>query len=184
MYQETTCTEELLDQYIETLKDTNEKLEELQSELNQGNTTDDKLNYDIDVVRSWKSNLEYAIAWMKTGHNPEFSRAIERRAAYQNEKPIDPLLMQRYFRSTENYYAWDNASKEHVITPSERILLDKVMDALTEKELEVYMMARGNCFSQYKTAQLMGVSRSSVKTWLSRANKKIARILAAMEGEA
>ncbi|SHL24869.1 hypothetical protein SAMN04487918_1011863 [Bacillus sp. bc15] len=48
---------------------------------------------------------------------PGKKRGIERRAAYEREKPCDPLLMQRYVRSIEMpVHEWDSETKESVIS--------------------------------------------------------------------
>ena len=193
-YIETNNVEELLQQYERTLWETKEKLQEIEEEIQTYSVIyEDKCAEenvkawaremakpyleDKEVISSWKRNLEYSITWMKTGHRPGLKRGIERRAAYQNEKPVDPLLMQRYFRSSINPYDWDQEEKEYVITPSEQEILNEAMSVLSEKEREVYILARGNGHSQYKVAEMMKLSRSSVRNMLERADKKIAMIM-------
>jgi positive control factor len=139
------------------------------------------LRNDLSVVSSWERNIQYSLEWMRTARCPGSTRGIERRAAYEREKPFDPLLMQRFFRSIEPIYFWDKEPKENVITPSEKQVISKVLKVLTDKELEVYLMARGNSFSQYKIANLMDISRASVQTMIKRADKKIAKILSTTE---
>lgn len=193
-YIETNNVEELLQQYELTLMDTKKSLREIEEEIQTYAAIYEDLCAnenvkawaremaapfleDKEVISSWKRNLEYSIAWMKTGHRPGLKRGIERRAAYQNEKPVDPLLMQRYFRSSINPYDWDQEEKEYVITPSEQEILNQAMSVLTEKEREVYILARGNGHSQYKVAGMMNLSRSRVRNMLERADKKIAKIM-------
>nr|WP_242055351.1 sigma factor-like helix-turn-helix DNA-binding protein [Cytobacillus firmus] len=186
----------MLRQYKETLVDTEKKLDELEKELAPYKAiyTDTKqlksvrinakeasqfIRHEASIYRSIRNELEFAICWMKNGHSPESKRGIERRASYQIEKPIDPLLMQRYFRSQEACYPWDDGMKEHVVTRSEKEVLSRAMDTLTDKEREVYLMFKGQSFSQYKIADMMNISRSSVKTMISRADKKIHKVISA-----
>ncbi|WP_260288466.1 sigma factor-like helix-turn-helix DNA-binding protein [Peribacillus aracenensis] len=193
-YVETNNVEELLKQYEKSLADTKKTLKNLEEEIQiysviyEDKDTEENVKAwaremaapfleDKEVVASWKRNLEYCMTWMKTGHRPGLKRGIERRAAYQNEKPVDPLLMQRYFRSSTNPYDWDQEEKEYVITPTEQIILNEALAVLSEKEREVYILSRGNGHSQYKVAEMMNLSRSSIKTMLSRADKKIASIM-------
>lgn len=194
IYEKTTCIEHLLDQYEETLEQTNECIEKLEKKIESiSKIFDDKTKsksarlkakeatgkwqHDLNIYRSSRTSLEFAINWMKTGHPPGNIRGVERRAAYEKEKPIDPLLMQRYFRSQEPTYSWDDHEQEHVITPSEKQVIDAAMSSLSPKELEVFLMFKGYSFSQYKIAEMMGISRSSVKTMINRANKKVSKIL-------
>lgn len=198
LYEETTCVEELLIQYKETLKRTNQSIDELKSELApykaiyddanmpqslrmEAKTASAVLQHDLTIYNSIRNELEYTITWMKTGHSPENKRGVERRAAYQNERPIDPLLMQRYFRSNQPMFPWDNEPKEYVVTPTEKLVIDQALSSLTEKELEVFLMNKGKGFTQYKIAELMKISRSSVQTMIKRANKKIAVIINAQQ---
>jgi positive control factor len=54
---------------------------------------------------------------MSTGRRPGLRRGIERRAAYQKERPFDPILIQTYFRSmADNCYEWDNRNSEDIIS--------------------------------------------------------------------
>jgi positive control factor len=136
--------------------------------------------YDKSIVSSWVSNLEYSISCIQTGHPPGSYQGIERRGAHKNTKPIDPLLLQRYFRSQQPQFPWDDHQQEHCITPSEQEVINQALSILSEKELEAYLMYKGYSFSQYKIAEMMGVSRSSVKTMIKRANDKISHILSEM----
>jgi positive control factor len=124
-----------------------------------------------------QGDLEYAIYWMKNGHKPGPNRGIDRKSVYQNTKLVDPIIMQRFYRSSQSAFSWDVEKKENVITPSERIILDKAMAALTEKELEVFLMYKGKGLSQYEIGRLLNISRNSVKSMLARANKKVSKII-------
>lgn len=200
IYQESNNIEELIGQYKQTLRDTNDKIESLKREIDPYKeiyederkskkkrehakaTVSDSL-HELGIYRSIKSSLEYSLRWMEKGHSPENRRGIERLAAYQIEKPIDPLLMQRYFRSHQPEFPWETDTKENVITRSEKELLDKATKTLTKKELEVLLLFKGKSFSQYKIAEMLDISRNSVKTMIRRANKKINAILSEDQGD-
>ncbi|WP_255298967.1 sigma-70 family RNA polymerase sigma factor [Bacillus cereus] len=126
----------------------------------------------VDMI----SDLEFALTWMRTGRRENNSRGIERRAAYQRERAFDPLLMQRYFRSTDdNVYEWDNHLQEHTIGEWEKIQLEDALSVLTEREKEVYLMSRGYCLPYSEIANYLIISRSTVQTMVERAEKKIIR---------
>jgi positive control factor len=152
--------EKLLKQYIETLKTTRNLLEKADDE-------------DKPIIRGMISDLEFAIEWMSTGRRPDNKRGIERRAAYQREKPFDPLLMQKYFRSSEPTYEWDNHEKEDVITSWDRERIEDALSVLTDREREVYLMSRGYCLTYSEIANYLCISSSSVQTMIERAEKKI-----------
>ncbi|WP_027410354.1 sigma-70 family RNA polymerase sigma factor [Anoxybacteroides tepidamans] len=130
---------------------------------------------DKKVIAGMISDLEFTIEWMETGRQPGNRRGIERRAAYQRERSFDPLLMQKYFRSSEPVYEWDDHEKEDVITSWDRERIEDALSVLTDREREVYLMSRGHCLSYSQIANYLCVSSSSVQKMIERAEKKIKR---------
>jgi RNA polymerase sigma-70 factor (ECF subfamily) len=150
-----------VEDYRLTLKETKNLLEKASGE-------------EEDIIKGIISDLEYTIEWMKSGRRPGNKRGIERRAAYQRERPMDPLIIQRYFRSTnEGIYKWDNHVEEDVISISDRLRIDQALTVLTEKEKEIYLMSRGHCLSYSQIARYLCVSRSSVQSTIERAENKL-----------
>lgn len=156
----------------------------MQELINMYNTSLKKLKESRDtatdedkvVLSSMISDLTYALEWMRTAKQPGTRRGIERRASYQREVPVSPLLMQRYFRNSyEDSYRWDNQLKEDVITVTEREMIEDALSVLTEKEKEVYLMSRGYCLSYDRIASYLDIQKSTVQTMVERAEKKIAR---------
>lgn len=147
--------------YKQTLKETKNLLE---------CATDE----DEDIIKGIISDLEYIIEWMSTGRRPGNKRGIERRSAYQRERPIDPLIMQRYFRSTEEIqYEWDDHLQEDAVSYSDECRINQALSVLTEKEKEVYLMSRGHCLTYSQIARILCVSRSTVQTMIERAENKL-----------
>ncbi|MES5869110.1 sigma-70 family RNA polymerase sigma factor [Bacillus cereus group sp. RP32] len=130
---------------------------------------------EIKILTSMISDVTYALEWMKNAKMPGNRRGMERRAAYQREKSYDSLLMQRYFRSTDTTYEWDDENKESVISEWERIKLEDALSTLTKYEREIYIMSRGRGITQEKIAKYLNVSRSTIKTILYRSEIKIAK---------
>jgi positive control factor len=128
---------------------------------------------DKKVIAGMIFDLEYAIEWMTSGRRPGNRRGIERRAAYQRERSFDPLLMQKYFRSSEQIYEWDDHEKEDAITSWDRERIEDALSVLTKKEREVYLMSRGYCLTYSEIANYLCISSSSVQTMIERAEKKI-----------
>ncbi|MCA1042936.1 sigma-70 family RNA polymerase sigma factor [Bacillus toyonensis] len=122
------------------------------------------------------SDLEFTLEWLRTGRRPGNRRGIERRAAYQRERACDPLLMQRYFRGTDNHiYEWDDHHQEHIIGEWDKIRLEDALSLLTAREKEVYFMSRGHCLTYKEIAKCLKLSCSTVQTMIERAEKKIVR---------
>jgi len=128
---------------------------------------------DKKIIRGMISDLEFAIEWMETSRMPGNRRGIERRAAYQREKPFDPLLMQKFFRSSEPVYEWDDHEEESLITEWDRQRIEDALSVLTDREREVYLMSRGYCLTYSEIANYLCISSSSVQTMVERAERKI-----------
>ncbi|EJR61468.1 sigma-70 family RNA polymerase sigma factor [Bacillus cereus VD115] len=153
--------EELIKQYKKSLKNIKKSKETAGKEEHK-------------IYSEMISDLEFALEWMRTAKQPGKTRGIERRAAYEREKPCDPLLMQRYVRSTEMpVYEWDTEVKESVISEWDRIQLEDALSTLTEREREIYVMSRGYGFTQDKISNYLKLQRTTVQEYLKRADKKI-----------
>ncbi|ANB62276.1 RNA polymerase sigma factor, sigma-70 family protein (plasmid) [Anoxybacillus amylolyticus] len=152
--------DELLREYKQTLKETKKLLEKASDE-------------DKKIIKGMISDLEFVIEWLTIGRYPGHKRGIERRAAYRREKLFDPLLMQKYFRSSEPIYKWDDHERESVITSWDRERIEDALSVLTEREKEVYLMSRGYCLTYSEIANYLCISSSSVQTMIERAEKKI-----------
>jgi positive control factor len=130
---------------------------------------------DKSILNAMIRDLEYAIEWMETGRQPGSKRGVERLAAYQRERPFDPLLMQSFFRSQNESYQWEDHEKENIVTSTDRERIEDALSVLTEKEKEVYLMSRGHCLSYSQIANYLCISSSSVQTMIERAEKKISK---------
>ncbi len=127
---------------------------------------------DKKVIAGMIFDLEFAIEWMETERGPGNRRGIERRAAYQCEKIFVPLLTQKYFRSSEPTYEWNDHEKEDVITSWDWERIEDALSVLTDREREVYLMSRGYCLTYSEIASYLCISSSSVQTMIERAEKK------------
>ncbi|MEN8702484.1 sigma factor-like helix-turn-helix DNA-binding protein [Bacillus infantis] len=140
------------------------------------------LEAEDKVLAGMQSDMEFAITWMKTGHHPGVTRGIERRAAYEIEKPFDPLIMQRYFRSEETTYSWDNEKKENVISRYDKELIDRALSGLTDREKETFILAKGYAMNYAKIGKQFNVSKQAISNVIRRAERKIGKFLLAEKG--
>jgi len=152
---------ELIEEYRQALKD-------IRSLQQSASLEDNKL------LGGMASDLQYALEWMQTGRRPGNKRGIERRAAYQRERSFDPLLMQKYFRCSDDVYEWDKTPKEDTLSAVDKELIEDAMCTLTEREREIYLMSRGYCIPYSRIAYFLNVSESTIKNTIARAEKKIA----------
>lgn len=160
--------QELIKEYREALK--------LVRELKDRASEEDKR-----TLASMESDLRYSLQWMRTARRPGSRRGVERLAAYQREKPFDPILVQQYFYSLNRYertslqydpYNMIDA-KHNMISQSDKEKLEDALSCLTRLERDVYLMARGNCIPRGEIACLLGVKKGTVNKILKRADDKI-----------
>lgn len=153
---------ELISQYTDSLK----IVRQLQKKAN------DK---DKALLSGMASDLEFALTWMKTGRRPGNRRGVERLAAYQRERCYDPLVIQKFFRSTSDEYYWsEDGSEEDLISEWNRERIEQALARLTAREKEIYIMSRGAVMSYEQIAAMLAISKSTVQTTIQRAEKKIA----------
>jgi positive control factor len=111
-------------------------------------------------------DVEYVIEWLETGRRPGNRRGVERLAAYQREKPMDPIRMQAFVANS-------TAGSPANLTEWQRQQIEDALCVLSERERECYVLAYGECFSHAEIAELLGISKGSVETYIKRANAKI-----------
>lgn len=123
---------------------------------------------DIRLLGNMASDLQYTLDWLKTGRRPGNRRGIERRAAYQRERPIDPIHIQKFVA---------NPAKDKPCTVSDwdRERIEDALSILTEREKEIYLMSRGQCLSYEQIAAYLFICKSTVQTTVERAEKKVGK---------
>lgn len=121
---------------------------------------------DKKVISGMVSDCEFVIEWLSTGRRPGNKRGVERRAAYQNEKPMDPLRMQAFAsRST--------AGSPSNLSDWEMFQLEDALSTLSPRERECYTLAHGECFSYAEIAMMLFITKASVQDYVERAQRKI-----------
>ncbi|OAH53880.1 hypothetical protein AWH48_11460 [Domibacillus aminovorans] len=117
---------------------------------------------DKTLINSMISEIEFAIQWMVSGRNPDARRGADRTGAYT----LDPKLIEAVVPNRA-------VMEEGKITADEQWLLDDVLGDLTVREKDVFTLVRAEGLSFEYTAELLGVTKSSVQTYLERAQRKI-----------
>jgi RNA polymerase sigma factor (sigma-70 family) len=123
---------------------------------------------DMRLLGGMASDLQYSLDWLRSGRRPGNRRGIERRAAYQRERPIDPVHIQ-------NFVANPTKEKPCTVTDWDRQRIEDALSILTVREREIYLMARGQCLSYEQIAGYLFVCKSTVQTTVERADNKISK---------
>jgi RNA polymerase sigma factor (sigma-70 family) len=120
---------------------------------------------DKQILEGMAGDLQFALSWMRSGRRPGNRRGIERRAAYQRERPIDPLILQTYYANP--------SSGKCTVTESDRERIEDALSVLTDREKEMYLMAKAGILSYHQIAESLEIAKSTVQDTVERAEKKI-----------
>ena len=126
-----------------------------------------------ELIGSMISDCNYVLEWLETGRRPGNRRGIERRAAYQRERPVDPIVLQTYIRPETRHTA--------TVNDDDIRRIENILSRLTPRERECYTMVIGSGLSYAETAELVGVAKGSVQFFVESAKKKIQKFL--LEGD-
>lgn len=155
---------ELLLEYKETLKNTKALL----NRLKESEACED----DLKNVRSWISNLEFTIKWIRTGRQPGATRGIERRAGYEREIPTDPYFMQLNRDREVALFEFEETKEERDKKVNKESLVKEIMKILDKKERMVFELAAKE-FSQREIAKLLNMPHATVQKVIQRCKRKI-----------
>lgn len=117
---------------------------------------------DKTLINSMINEMEFVIQWMMSGRYPDARRGADRSGAYT----LDPELLEAVVPNRA-------VTEERKLTADEQWLLDDVLADLTKREKDVFTLVRAEGLSFEYTAELLGISKSSVQTYLERAERKI-----------
>jgi len=126
--------------------------------------------------------VKQAIEWMETGYDPAEYRAATRTDAYT----FDPYLMQNFIRYVggecalpdalndvqDQLHEWD-VEREAERLEKVKSKVNEAMVGLTDDERAVFIAIKGECMPFSRVAKMLGISKSTVQSYYSRAQKKI-----------
>jgi RNA polymerase sigma-70 factor (ECF subfamily) len=115
---------------------------------------------ELNLLNSMQADLEWTIKYMATGDDSPM---------YPNNRPvpIDPGVLQEWLEERQMQTPIHNADEAR----SDALM---VLDELSDRELEAYLLVKGEGFSVADTARIMAVGKSTVQSYLERAKGKIA----------
>ncbi|MBO0477943.1 hypothetical protein DOK76_12790 [Vagococcus sp. DIV0080] len=127
-----------------------------------------ELKRTISILGGVVSSSMYSIEWLRDAKEPGARREISNRSRYQRTQlwPNMDLIVVNKFRFESENLTEDDLKK-----------LDDYMSCLTDREKEAInsIVAKGNSYQ--KTAEYMGVSRSTVQSYVNRGMEKLNKSL-------
>ncbi|SDO79750.1 sigma factor-like helix-turn-helix DNA-binding protein [Halobacillus aidingensis] len=153
---------ELLYEYKQTLRQT----KKLRDQLNESKQTP-KDEEDLDQYNHMISDLQYIIEWIERGRQPYSRRGIDRREVYRRLVFMDEESMSVLGRPLNDH----EPSPE--LNQFDRERLEDALSALNKKEKDIYLMNKVEQISYERIAEMLGVHKSTVQTYIQRAEKKM-----------
>ncbi len=164
----------LLIEYKMTLKETQQLLQQTQIKL--GNTENEGqqnlLKGEMVTIRSWISNLKYAIEWMTTCRQPGTTRGVENRAGYEREVSVDPSIIQQVIEGGTLVFEHEPTEQEVEREQHKERIVKMILKVLNKKERAVFVLA-ANQYTHREIAQTLNMNRSTVQKALARCKEKI-----------
>ncbi|MCP6683782.1 sigma factor-like helix-turn-helix DNA-binding protein [Bacillus nakamurai] len=155
--------EDLLFEYKRTLKQTKKWYKQLETDETALSAEELK---DKKIIRTIITDLEYVTEWLEKGRQPGIRRAIDRRDAYQRMLIKDPRIIETYSQAM----MFEPSGN---ITEEDRIRIREALALLTDREKEMLLLHKAECFSYERIAALLNVKKSTVQTTIKRALLKI-----------
>lgn len=124
-----------------------------------------ELKEEIRILGSIVSSSMYSIEWLRDAREPGRRREISRQSRYQRTQHWSDMdiAMFNKFRSEE----------PEELSEEELRKLDDYMRELTQNEKDAIYSVVGKGNSYQETADFMGVSRSTVQSYVNRGMEKI-----------
>lgn len=119
---------------------------------------------DKKIIAAMIRDLEFTIQWLETGRNPDLRRGIDKVGVYS----MDPQLLDRM-----QFETISTPNREISIEDRDRI--NNALAGLTQGQRDAFFMVRVEGISFRKCADLMGVKKGSVQSFVERAREKIDR---------
>lgn len=123
-----------------------------------------ELKHPISVLGGVVTSSMYSIEWLRDAKEPGARREISRRSRYQRTVYWEDMDRQMFNNFRGGY---DDLSDEDLLK------LKEIMSELTDRERDVVVSVIGKKNSYQEAADFIGISKSSVRTYLERGMNKI-----------
>ena len=114
---------------------------------------------DVVLLRSMDEDLQWTIKYMATGDDSVYGR-------YRRCIPVDPTALTKWIEDHQRYTPIHNRNQA-------REDLVAVLDELSPRECEAYLLKVGEGLSYKVTAEMLGVTDGTVRQLVHRARSRI-----------
>lgn len=124
------------------------------------------LKNELGIINSMISEIYYDIEWLETAREPGLKRGISNRSRYQRTALIDDIERLSYLVNIEQ-------ENQREATEDEIERIYSMLNNLSDKERTAYLAVKGQNHSFAEAAEILGVSKSTVQSYVDRAQKKL-----------
>lgn len=124
------------------------------------------LKNELGIINSMISEIYYAIEWLETAREPGLKRGISNRSRYQRTALVDDIERLSYLVNIEQ-------ENQREATEDEIERITAMLNNLSDKERAAYLAVKGQNHSFSEAAEILGVSKSTVQSYVDRAQQKI-----------
>lgn len=147
------------DRLIQEYSDGRQQLRKLKEQ------SDDAI--EIKQINSMIDSVSFSIDWMITSRQPGTYRGADKRAVYQRQ----------YFESMDIIpdisEQLDINNKKLYLSREEKMILADIFASLSLRERQCFILYAAQGMSMSKIAEVVGVSKATVQSYITRAKKKV-----------
>lgn len=156
--------DDLIEEYRRGKSDLKKRLKVLEAE--------DPLNeVDIQLIDDMIADMQFAIEWLRDGHQPNTYQGIDKKAVYQK---MMCESMDFIPDITEQLNINDHQLK---LSSYQRIKLTNILASLSTRERQCYLLHTTQQLSFADIAEETGIKRGTVQKYIERSREKIVKIL-------
>lgn len=126
---------------------------------------------DRKRINSMINEMSDVIKWLKTGKDPYKFKSNERKSAYQRRVILDMDLFPSLDILPESYENTESGA----LTESQKELVAEILIELSWRERQCYLLHIANERTFQEISIELGITKSSVQSYIDRAKKKVSK---------
>lgn len=156
--------DDLIEEYRRGKSDLNRRLKKL--------AQDEFANeVDRDLITDMIADMQFAIDWLKTGHQPNSYKGIDKKAVYQK------MMFESMDFIPDIVEQLDINDHQLRMTPYQQIKITNILAVLSTRERQCYLLHTTQQMSMEAVAEETGIKKGSVQKYIERARAKIVKIV-------
>lgn len=124
---------------------------------------------ELNILNNMYNEQLFIIDWLRSGHNPNEHRAIDKRTVYLvDHKVLESIIDDNHYKKV-SFDEYDDYIKDA------NNIISHALRRLSKRELEVFLMIDCEKMSFQDVAEILGLAKGSIQKFYERAKEKIAK---------